>query len=80
MESCELSRLEVETIMAFANNGMKVQKTAEAMHYDKRTISQRLSLIRGKTGINPRDFWGLVKLTNIIKEEKEAAEASVHDS
>ena len=80
MENCELNRVEVETIMAFANNGMKVQKTADAMHYDRRTISQRLSIVRGKTGINPRDFWGLMKLVSIIEKEKEEAEASVHNN
>ena len=63
--------------MAFADNGMKVQKTADAMHYDKRTISQRLTLIKANTGIDPRNFWGLTRLISIIENEREEARAGV---
>lgn len=71
MKKVYLTRSEVDTIMAFANGGMKVQRAADAMHYDKRTVSQRLTLIHANTGIDPRDFWGLTRLVEIIKNQGE---------
>lgn len=70
MNGVFLTRAEVEVLVAFAENGMKVQRTANALHYDKRTVSQRLTLINANTGINPRDFYGLTKLLDIINAEK----------
>lgn len=70
MNEVFLTKTDAIVLVAFAENGMKVQRTANALHYDKRTVSQRLTLINANTGINPRDFYGLTKLLAIINAEK----------
>lgn len=66
-----LDPTDVDIIYAFANNRMKVTIAAKNAHYDKRTIYSRLNNIRLKTGIDPRDFWGLHRLITVIENGKE---------
>lgn len=56
-------------LKAYAESGMCVTRTARNTHYDRRTISSRLTTIHRKVGIDPRDFWGLMNLLRIIDEE-----------
>lgn len=67
-----LDDVDEEIILAYANNRMRTLLTAENAHYDRRTVSNRLTSIRLKTGIDPRDFWGLHRLITIIETEKES--------
>lgn len=60
-------------IYAYADNRMRVIRTAKNAHYDKRTVHSRLTNIRLKTGIDPRDFWGLHRLISIIENAKEGS-------
>lgn len=55
-------------LKAYANNGMCVTRTARETHYDRRVISNRLTNIHRRVGIDPRDFWGLMNLLRIIDE------------
>ena len=64
-----LDEVDFEILVAFAKCGMNVTRTAREIHFDRRTVSNRLTNIRLKCGIDPRDFWGLTNLLRIIDEE-----------
>lgn len=71
-----LGRVDVEILMSFANNGMKVSATARETFYDRRTIEYRLDRIRKAVGLNPRDFWDLHTIIGAIKAESERSDAT----
>ena len=66
-------------IEAYAKNGMSATRAARTTHYDRRTISARLSRIFVKTGIDPRSFDGLCRLLR-IKPKEGRADSGVSDS
>lgn len=63
-----LDQTDCDIIMAYAESGMRTYRTADISHYDRRTVSNRLTSIRLKTGIDPRDFNGLCQLVRIVKK------------
>lgn len=50
------------TIKALAECNMNVCATARKLNVDRDTVLYRCNRIEKKTGINPRTFYGLVKL------------------
>lgn len=67
-----MSELQKRVVIAFAENDMRIDRTAAAMMYSRGTIQYYLDKIRRDTGLNPRCFFDLIKLYKIAKgEEKE---------
>ena len=64
-----LTKQEVEILLCFADMDMKVKPTAEAMHYDRRTIWVTLEKIFRDTGFNPREFWDLHEIMKQLEKE-----------
>ncbi len=61
-----LNENEIETVLAFAEHDMTVQRTAKEgfLHYN--TVLYRLSRVKDKTGLDPRNFYDLVKLVQML--------------
>lgn len=66
----ELKKGEIETLFLMADNGMSVPRAAKAGFYNRKTIYERLRNIKAKTGIDPRDFYGLQILLRMVKGER----------
>jgi hypothetical protein len=66
-----LDIIDCEVLQAYAQSGMRVYRAMKMTHYDRRTIANRLTNIRKKTNIDPREFEGLNALLKIIKEGSE---------
>jgi len=64
-----LTDKEVELLLTFADMDMKMRPTAEAMHYDRRTIWSMLEKIFQETGFNPREFWDLFAIMKELEKE-----------
>lgn len=58
-----------ETILAFAECDMSILKTSKKTNYHWNTIMYHLEKTRKKTGLNPRRFYDLVKLVEMVKED-----------
>lgn len=56
---------EKEIIKTLADCNMNVHKTARVMNYHRNTIIYHLLKIKNKTGLEPLNFYDLVKLLNI---------------
>jgi len=59
---------DAQTIIAYANNNMKLGKAADELMIDYRTLASRLDFIYKRTKLNPRRFRDLVKLVQILDE------------
>lgn len=64
-----MNDLQKSVIIAFAENGMNVEKTARVMHYHRSNIIYHLENVEKKTGLNPRNFFDLIKLYELATGE-----------
>jgi sugar diacid utilization regulator len=60
----KLTYLEREVLVAFAKGGMKPSKAAKVLHMCIETVNRYLMKIWEKTGIDPKNFFGLACLLN----------------
>lgn len=64
-----LKQEHIQTLIAFAKCDMNIQATASCLQIVRRTVDYRLDSVHKRTGIDPKTFWGLVKLLKICKKE-----------
>lgn len=57
------------TIRAFAQGDMNIRLAAEAAYMSYTGFVYRLRQIRSRTGLNPRNFYDLMKLLELTEEE-----------
>ena len=57
-----MTELQIKIIKAYANNGMNVSRTARYLRYHRNSVVYHFERIEDATGLNPRDFYDLVKL------------------
>lgn len=67
-----MTEQEAEIILAFARNNMRLNHTAQALHYHVSNVRYHFEKIEKKTGLNPRSFYDLLKLLRNAKQIKEA--------
>lgn len=60
----KLTHLEHEVLIAFAKGCMKTSKAASMLHMCSASVDSYLCKIYQRTGINPRNFFGLACLLN----------------
>lgn len=64
-----LTEQEINLLHTFAELNMKVQPTAEATHYNRRTIYRILESIRRRVGYDPQEFKGLFTIMQTLEKE-----------
>lgn len=60
-----LNEKDFHTILAFARNNMKVQATADELGKRRDTVGYRIVRIKAITGLDPRNFYDLIKLVDM---------------
>ena len=55
-------------ILAMADNGMKWKVAAREIDLHPNTVNYRLGRIYDKTGLDPRNFYDLHKLVEMVRE------------
>ena len=60
-----LNEKDFRTILAFAENNMKLQATADAMQRHYNALAWRIARINAITGLDPRNFYDLIKLVDM---------------
>lgn len=66
-----LTALQRAIIVEFANNNMRINKTAEAVFVSDGAVIYNMKKIRKKTGLDPMRFYELVELLKDVKGEKQ---------
>lgn len=60
----KLTNSDLDTVLTFAEQGMKVYKVAENMYYNRNTIVKKF------TGLDPHNFYDLVTLVDMCKHDR----------
>ena len=66
-----LTERQKTTISAIAACDMNISKTAEILYYNRNTVVYHCDNILKKTGLDPRKFYDLVKLMEIVRDESD---------
>lgn len=66
-----LTDVDVQTVLAFADNDMSVTETGRKLFLNRNTVKYHLERVGAKTGLSPLKFYDLVKLVGILKETEE---------
>lgn len=64
-----LTNANKKIVLAFAENDMKVSKTARSTFYSKNTIDYHLKCVKQKTGLDPFKFYDLVEILTALENE-----------
>ena len=54
---------------ALANNNLSKAKASRELYMHRNTVDYQVKKIKAKTGLNPCNFWDLVKLLGLKYEE-----------
>lgn len=58
-------------ILALAEHDLNLLAVARAMYFHRNNVRYHCEQIHKKTGLNPRRFYDLVKLVEMVKEGKD---------
>lgn len=56
-------------IRSMANNRMMISRVSKELYTHRNTVTYRLEHIKSRTGLDPKDFYDLVKLLKRYREE-----------
>lgn len=63
-----LTEDDIAILRAYADCDMNGAHTAKCLKYSSNAIFYHLTRTQDKTGIDPRTFWGLTELLELLKE------------
>lgn len=66
----ELTPVDKAVVMAYADAGMSALGAGRLMHFSNNGINYHLTKVRTLTGLNPRKFYDLTKLVELINNER----------
>lgn len=69
-EPITLSGEEKETILALAESDLRLKPASEKLHYHINTIYYRCDQLKKRTGLDPRRFYDMMTLLEIMEEEE----------
>lgn len=64
--SQKLTDSEKKVIVGLAQNGLNRNRAAHELHYHFNSISYIVGRIRAKTGLDPLNFFDMIKLVEIV--------------
>lgn len=57
-------------VKAYADRGMDATKAARSIYYHRNTLNYHLKCAKKKTGLDPKNFYDLIKLIELYNREK----------
>ena len=64
----KLTDRDVEVVLAFAENNMNASKTSRLLFFHRNTVDYHLCKVKRNTGLNPYNFYDLMKLILALKD------------
>ena len=64
----ELTNIERQVIRTVADCDLNVTQASRVFHYHRNTLVYHMEKIKRKTGLDPRRFWDMIKLLEVINE------------
>lgn len=65
----ELSAVHKAVILSMAKNDMRLSDVAVELHYHRNTIEYHCEILKRLYGLNPKRFYDLCKLVEMVKED-----------
>ena len=62
-----MTRLQAETILALAANGLNITRASKAMYKHRNTVCFHVEQIKQSTGKDPQDFYDMIPLVEEAK-------------
>ena len=62
----KLTETNIAVILALAGNGMNVSHAAKALYFCHSNVLYHIKKVKGKTGLDPRDFYDLCALVKMV--------------
>ena len=62
----KLKDIDAEILIAFVCNNMSIEDTAKSQFIHRNTVTYHLEKVEAVTGLNPRNFFDLVQLMELI--------------
>lgn len=75
-----ITRVDVEILESLAQNGMRIQRVADELRYSSHAVRYHLGKVHRLTGLNPRDFYDLYELIQILKGDANAQRNNVSET
>lgn len=66
-----LDERDYRIILSFAKNSMREPETSWDLNVHRNTITYRIRKIKALTGLDPREFYDLIKLVDMAKSQLE---------
>ena len=64
----KLTDQNIKCVLGFAENNMKASETARSMYFTRNSVIYHLNQVKEKTGLNPYNFYDLMKLVLDLKD------------
>ena len=64
----KMTKLDIQAVLALADNNMNVAKTGKELFFHRNTIVYHLDKVKRNTGLDPLNFYDLMKLVLCLKE------------
>ena len=72
MSETLITEREVEIILAIADNDMNLSKVSRNIFYHRNAVEYNIDKIHKKTGLNPKNFYDLCALIQMVKGSEAA--------
>lgn len=64
----KLSKVTIQILLSFAEHNMNVTETSRVLFFHRNTVAYHLEKVKNKTGLNPYNFYDLMKLVLCLRE------------
>jgi sugar diacid utilization regulator len=71
----KLSEREIEILLGMARNILSVKRTADSLFFATNSVIYHANRIKMKTGLDPTDFYDMVELLKMAKEQSDDGSA-----
>lgn len=65
-----MTDLQKEIILSMADHNMNKAEVAKAIYFSRGGVLYQCDVIKQKTGLDPRNFYDLIKLVEMVKEDE----------
>lgn len=62
-----MTKLQAETVMALAENGLNITRAAQSLYCHRNTVVFHVKKIKESTGKDPQDFYDMIELVQEAK-------------
>lgn len=71
LEQVVLTQKQIDVIWALSYGRMNASRAAKILKKSHSTVSEQMGEIANATGLDPKDFWDLTELIEMVKKQED---------